>query len=210
MNFVSVLAAGALAQAVPPAAPADDPDQIRRCEVSHRDPAGLLQAGMLVGGAGQGFEVWASWTQGGQNADASFNVHWGLDRDLRVVSATAEVEVPARKARPGHTLVDLRRPDGQGPIDMTLNGPLHRFLPGSDRAVATVPLNSLLAYADDSDRLRWSVHSPGSQKVRRHGEIALAPLRKAVAALPGLIDELAAKQARYRSECSPHVEEPQI
>lgn len=164
---------------------------------------------MLVGGAGRSLRAWVRWDQEAPNA-GRFNIRWTLDPALEVSAATVEVDVPIRKWKMGQASLALRRPDDVGPADMIPAGPVLHGRATGGRGITQISLRTLLAYAADAARVHWHVLSDRSKKVLGSGEIDLAPLRQAVAALPEVRAELSAKQARYRSDCQPHVEEPEI
>lgn len=208
MGLLSTVLVTALAQVVP--SPPAEPKQIYLCEVSRDAPAGKHEAGMFVGEAGQSFGAWGRWEQAAPNGAGGFNIRWALDPRVPVDSVTVEVNVPIRKWKMGRASLGLNRPDDDGVGNMRLMGPVLHGTAGGGRGVAQASLRTLLAFATDSDRLHWYVVSDGSRKVEAFGDIDMAPLREAVAALPSVRAELAAKQARYRSECRIHVEEPQI
>ncbi len=165
---------------------------------------------MFVGEAGHSIQTWGRWEQAAPLEGGRFKIRWYLDPRLQMVSATVEVDVPIRKWKMGRTSLGLRRPGGGGVGDMTLMGPVLHGTAGGGRGVAQIELRTLLDYAADADRLHWYVTSDLSKKSLGFGHIDMAPLREAAAALPAIPAELAAKQARFRSECKLHVEEPQI
>ncbi|HYG49064.1 MAG TPA: hypothetical protein VD846_14125 [Allosphingosinicella sp.] len=208
MDLLPALAAAALAQASPSAT--QEPAQVYRCEVLHATSAGTLNGYMLVGDAGESFDAWVRWDQSSPNGAGTFHIRWTLDPKLQLADATVEVDVPLRKWKMGRASLGLRRPDDTGIGNMALMGPILHGRAGGGRGVAQVGLRTLLAYAADADRLRWHAASTGSNKTLGFGDIDMAPLRAAVAALPEVRAELAAKRARPRSECKPHVEEPEI
>jgi hypothetical protein len=93
------------------------------------------------------------------------------------------------------------------PYAMALTGPTERsayFAPG---AHASADLETLLAYADDQPQIGWIVETRRSEKVSGTGTLEIAPLRAMAAAFPGLLAELKAKQANYRTQCA-YREEP--
>lgn len=208
MRFASFVAAAALAQAGPSAAAG--PDRLYGCEVVREDSSGEHRAFMLVDEAGRWVQAFVRWEQFPVHGAGGFDIRWRLDSRLQVTEGTVEVDVPLRKWKMGRASLGLSRPDDTGIANMALMGPVLHGRAGGGRGVAQLSLRTLLDYAADSDRLRWYVVSRGSNKDLGFGDIAMAPLREAVAALPEVTAELAAKQARFRSECPVHVEQPEI
>jgi hypothetical protein len=208
MGFMSALLFAASAQVGAPSPV--EPVQIYRCEAVRDSPAGKHMGSMLVGEAGQTFDAWIRWDQSVANEAGGFNIRWMLDRQLQVMSATVEVEIPMRRLARGRTSLSVGRPDDASPGNMMLTGDVLHGVAGGGRGVAEVGLEALLGYAAGAGRLRWHVVSGGLKKGGRFGDIDMAPIRAAMDAFPAFRNELAARQARYRTECSPYVEQPEI
>jgi hypothetical protein len=208
MGWLPALAAAALAHVTPSAA--QDPTGLYRCEVLHSAPAGTHHGYLLVDEEGRSLEAWVRWDQSRSGDSGTFHIRWTLGPELQVRESRVEVDVPLRKWKMGRASLGLRRPDDTGLASMTLMGPVLHGRASGGRGVAEISLGSLLAYADGADRLRWYALSNDSKKSLGFGDIDMAPLRAAVADLPEVRTELAAKQVRFRSECEVHVEEPEI